>query len=243
MLKKSFLALFFSIACLASETKDADRYALVIIDMQPLFVTRQGSDKDPANIKKVQALLENQKKMVRLAKSKKIPIIFFELKDFGETNSDLKQAVGNYSKVRYFTKQTDGMFSPYNQSLVQLKDFLAHEKVKNLIISGANGGSCVDSSIRGSLENNYNVLAFDRGIADFNYKEFIYPYVDQFSFSPKCESCSFREFADFESIALELSLYKPKNDRTHINNSSRQTIKDTEKPVNHKPLTTEGRKQ
>lgn len=211
--------------------------------MQQLFVTRQGHDKDPANIKKLQNLLENQKRMIQLAKSKKIPIIFFELKDFGETNSELKQAVGNYSKVKYFTKQTDGIFSPNNMSLGELTDFLKHENVKNLIISGANGGSCVDSSIRGSLENNYNVLAFNQGIADFNYKEFIYPYVDQFFFNPKCESCRFREVPDFETIALELALFNPKKDRPQVNNSSRETIKDVHRPTKNKTFKNEGRKQ
>ena len=114
--KLSFsLALFISLSCLAGETRSGDNYALVIIDMQPDFVTRGGHDKDVANVKKVNDLIQQQIHAIELAKSQKMPIVFLEYVDHGDTNSLLKQAVTKYSKVKYFRNDTGGLFDPRNK--------------------------------------------------------------------------------------------------------------------------------
>lgn len=129
-----------------------------------------------------------------------------EYKGFGETNPKLKQATAGYSKVVSFVKNTDGMFEDYNQTKELIKSYLASNKIKNLIITGANGGACVQESISGALDNNYNVTAISKAIADFNYPEFIYPYAKIYSFNPHCSDCKFKEVESTETVALDLAI-------------------------------------
>lgn len=220
------LLVFITFLSFAGEPRIGDNYALIIIDMQPQFVTRGGNDKDPANVNKVNDIIASQKKMIELAKKQNIPIIFLEYENFGETNSELKKATEGYDCVKYFTKTTDGMFESSNKNEKPLSDYLRSKNIGNLIITGANGGACVSQSISGSLENNYNVLAYTNGIADFNYKEFIFPYVGQYNFKPTCPSCTFREINEYETISMEFALKNPKKSSAEVNDSSRNIIKD-----------------
>ncbi len=230
MIKVIWLFLFITIASYAGEPREGDGYALVIIDMQPLFVTRGGYDKTPENTKKVQEILENQKKMIHFAKTKSIPIIFIEYQNQGDTTSELKAAAEGYKYLKYFTKTTDGMFDDGNTGLKSLSDYLRSEGIGNLIISGANGGACVSESITGALHYNYNVTAYNEGIADFNYKEFIFPYVNKYDFKPTCKNCSFEEIRDYATLSMKFSMKIPlrtsgvKN--VKINNSLRDINKD-----------------
>jgi nicotinamidase-related amidase len=223
------LLVFVTFVCFAGDPRIGNNYALVIIDMQPKFVTRGGNDQVPENIKKVKEIIENQKQMIAMAKKQNIPIIFIEYKDFGDTNSELKKESEGYDNVKYFTKNTDGMFDSYNTNEKQISDYLRSQEIGNLIITGANGGACVSESIDGALKNNYNVLAYTNGIADFNYEAFIFPYVKQYDFKPTCESCSFREINEHATIALEVMTKKIATTSPEVNDSSRTVIKD--KPV------------
>ena len=198
------LLVFFTLACFAGDPRIGDNYALIIIDMQPSFITRGGDDKDPANIKKVAEIIAHQKEMIELAKKQNMPIVFLEYEAMGDTNSELKKATEGYANTKYFTKNTDGMFDSYNRHEKELSEYLRTKEIGNLIITGANGGACVSESISGSLANNYNVLAYTYGIADFNYKDFIYPYVKHYDFKPTCPSCTFREINEYETISFEV---------------------------------------
>jgi nicotinamidase-related amidase len=202
------LILFISFNSFAIEPRKGDNFALVIIDMQPQFVTRGGDDKLPKNIKKVDDIIARQIEMIKLAEKQKIPIVFIEYENFGNTNSKLKEASKAYKNVKYFTKDTDGMFSSSNKSVDQISEYFRGKGIGNLIITGANGGACVNESIYGALDNNYNVLAYSKGIADFNYTDFIYPYDDIYDFKPKCQKCSFKEVDEFETISLALTAKK-----------------------------------
>lgn len=176
--------------------------ALVVIDMQPGFVTRGGNDKEPANVKKVDEIITAQAEAIREAKSFNIPIVFIEsVGGYGDTNSKLKDAVRNYSRVRYFVKTSDGMFDSYNKSRADLVAYIKENDVGTLIVTGANGGACVLRSIRGSLDGNCTVLAYSNGIADFNYKDFIYPYVGWYlDIKNKCTTCKFEETSSVDDI-------------------------------------------
>lgn len=194
--------------------------ALVVIDMQPVFVTRGGNHETPENKKKVNRILEEQRVLINKAKAAKIPIIFLEYEgDYGDTSQTLKSPVKGYSKVKTFMKNTDGMLSSYNSHRNGLIEFLKQQKIGKLIITGANGGACVESSIIDSLERNCSVVAYSPGIADFNYKDFIYPYSGHYSdIKTNCTNCTFRETDDKNEIFREIkSVDSNRNVNSNLN--------------------------
>lgn len=172
----------------------ADRPALVIIDMQPHYAKRNGFHTAPENIFKIDQVIASQVAAIEKAKKQNIPIIFVEYTGAGDTADNLKKAVQGYKDVKFFKKNTDGMFDPPNRGRQELVDYLKKNRIGNLIVTGANGGACVRQSILGALKGNCNVVAYSNGIADFNFKEFIYPYKEYYGdVKPNCTDCSFRE--------------------------------------------------
>ncbi len=199
-----FLAsLLFSFASSAETICPAksNNAALIVIDMQPYFVTRGGNDQTPENKIKVDQIIKEQIAAIKLAEKAKIPIVFLEYDGHGDTNSVLKSAVGTYKEVKFFKKSTDGMFEDYNVHKKDLVDYLTSKQVGTLVITGANGGACVLQSITGALARNCSVVTYNKGIADFNFKDFIYPYVGQYgNIKPDCTGCSFKEVSSIDGI-------------------------------------------
>jgi len=145
----------------------------------------------------------------------------------GETNSKLQNAASGYKKVKYLEKTTDGMFSVWNLYLSQLLKYLEQEEIGSLIIMGANGGSCVADSIIGLLESQYQVIAFSDGIADFNFRNFEYPYNFLKYLNFDCDGCQFHEVDELGLIKvldkvgkkLNLQAYKAAKARWHSDDS------------------------
>lgn len=184
--------------------------ALIVIDMQPAFAALGGNSQRPENKLKMEKLISEQKKAIKEAQAAGIPIVFFEYETtaFPVDGTDaqlLGAATKGYRDVRVLKKTTDGMFDSSNKYLKDLQEFLKRNQIGTLIIAGANGGACVQESIKGALKNNCNVVAFTSGIADFNYRDFIYPYVGQYSGMKKlekdCNNCTFKEVASVDSAA------------------------------------------
>jgi nicotinamidase-related amidase len=176
----SFTVILFSVVSFSSFAGDGEsKSALVVIDMQDYFATRRGYQEDPKNIAKLKAVLKAQTNAISVAKVKGIPIVFVEYKsrlfsDYGETNPQLRRAASGYESTMVFKKSTDGMFDDKKSTV--LKQFFQKNDVDTLIVCGANGGACVKSSIRGALIEGYNVIAYNKAIADFNYESFVHPY-------------------------------------------------------------------
>lgn len=241
------LVLLFSLGAIANDTRVGDNFALVIIDMQEPFATRGGAAEAGDNPRKLRDIEARQLEMIRLARSRNMPIVFIEYEDFGDTNRPLRNAVRNYPNARTFTKNEDGMFDSSHADRARMSEFLQQNQVGNLIITGANGGACVRSSIEGALRNNYNVLAYSQGIADFNYQEFIYPYNDVYNYpAPECPSCSFREIDDDESMrravggqtaqrTLANEINRPVQERQVSQDNSERSV--SEKVMNGVPTT------
>ncbi|MCB0386616.1 MAG: isochorismatase family protein, partial [Bdellovibrionales bacterium] len=146
-------------------------------------------------------IIDSQIAAIERAKELGLPIVIVEYEDYGDTNSALKKAIGDYGRVRYFQKDRDGMFDPRNSFRGPLMEHLKELDVGTLLITGANGGACVKRSIRGALENEFQVIAYTQGIADFNYKEFIYPYkYSKDQVAVDCERCSFREASSVDQL-------------------------------------------
>jgi nicotinamidase-related amidase len=186
---------------LSSIAETANR-ALVVIDMQSFFVTRGGHGDDPANVEKVKQILDAQIEAIQAAKQTNTPIIFFEYASCGATNDKLKEAAEGAKDLVYFVKTTDNMLDERNSHKKELVDYLEQKKIDTLIITGANGGACVERSIGGALGRNMSVIAYDKAIADFNYDEFLYPYDHYYHdrIHPNCTDCTFRETSDLKDI-------------------------------------------
>lgn len=231
-----FLLISFSaFSQIAEQTRKGNKFALVIIDMQPYFIERGGNHTKPNNITKINQILDEQVTLIRKAKQIGMPVIVVEydlsrlnLKEGVETNSKLKSAIGNYKNTTYFIKNEDGMFSSSN--VKKLTNYLSENQIGKLIITGANGGACVEASISGALRNNYDVIAYSKGIADFNYQGFIYPYEygeGAYNYrTSKCTNCSFKEFnsiSEFDQLIREIGRknFSAKNNAGR-NNSLRQ---------------------
>ncbi len=218
---------FVSSASFAREIicdRNTGRSALIVIDMQPRFITRGGNDRKPANIKKVNDVITAQAEAIKKARAYGIPIVFIEYEgSFGDTNSILKDAAKNYGRVKYFKKNSDGMFESDNKYRVDLIDFLKKNNVSTLVITGANGGACVLASIQGSLDGNCTVLAYSNGIADFNYKDFIYPYVGEYKdIRPNCTDCKFRESSSINDIIEAMAKGSTISDSSPVGRTQRQ---------------------
>ncbi len=198
-----FFFLSYAVAKKPICDKKSTKAALVVIDMQNYFISRNGHENIDSNVRKVKEILATQLDAIEKAKSYKIPIIFLEYDgdSYGITTSILEDAVMNYDKVIFLKKSTDGMFSDYNSYKGELVDYVKVNKIGKLIITGANGGACVRSSIETSLGGNCTVFAYSKGIADFNFEDFIYPYVGNYKdIKPKCSSCTFKEVSTIDDI-------------------------------------------
>lgn len=201
------IPLLFSISAAAKP-----RSALVVIDMQAPFVTRGGNAEQPENIKKVEELDKEQVAAIREAKKAGIPIIFIEYERHGDTNASLKKEVAGYKNTVYFPKNTDGFLSQHNRNRVKLYEYLTKTGIDTIIMTGANGGACVWASISGALDDCFNVVAYSKAIADFNYENFIYPYASYYKDmkpADKCPDRKFREVHTLAEVTAQLKLQSP----------------------------------
>lgn len=205
-----FILLFNAVALSStafSETmvcqREGGNTALIVMDMQPGFITRGGSANLPENKTKVAQIIAEQLDAIESAKKAKIPIIFLEYEGKrGPTNPVLRKATSGYRQVRYFKKDTDGMFDNDNRYKNKLVRYLKSKRISALVMTGANGGGCVLSSIEGALDSNCTVFAYTKGIADFNYRDFIYPYVGYYKYvRANCKDCVFQEISNRSDVA------------------------------------------
>lgn len=218
----STLVLFVTFSCFA--VRVGDKAALVIIDMQAPFAERSGYHTTDSNKKKIEQIIAKQLDLIEKAKKKKIPIVFIEYENYGPSNEKLRNAVSSYKDVKTFVKSTDGMFNPYNKNVKQLEEFLESKKIGHLIITGANGGACVISSIQGALNNQYDVVSITTAVADFNYADFIYPYKYNSTPYHSCpNNCTFEEVDDF---GFESPVKKAKPKSIAVDDSDRSVARE-----------------
>lgn len=238
ILALTFLVVFSCVNAFAADepvcSSTSGNAALVIIDMQPGFSELNGQHVRPENVAKMAKLIEEQKKAIKEAQAAGIPIVFIEYdtEGFMHTGATSPELIGaatkNYRDVRVFKKTTDGLFEKKNKYLKEINEFIKREQIGTLIIAGANGGACVQRSIKGALQNNCNVVAYSNGIADFNFKDFIYPYAGRYGDMKKlekdCSNCSFKELASVDSVANSMISNKS---RSSINGGSKSSGNST----------------
>lgn len=220
-----------ALSLLATQLQNSgdDKTALVIIDMQPVFVTRGGKNKSGSNPDKVKKILEVHLAAIKLAKKQKMPIVVLEYEGEGDTTEALKKEIKNYDQKAIILKDTDGAFDNQNKHKKELTDWLTQNHVKTLIITGANGGACVYQTISGALHDHYNVIADLDGIADFNYADFIYPYIGQYHFKPASEEGKYSEVNEMASAFISGAL-KGKNQKDKPISKSPPERTNSDKP-------------
>lgn len=168
-------AVVFLVILLSHTLVFAQDVGVVLIDMQVYFL---GSHRDEGqNPEKYARVIERQRQVLRLARELGLPVAVLEYLNVGRTNPTLMKEIANYPKAQVFQKATDGMFDEGSGVADQIERFFASTKTKTLVICGANGGYCVRSSIRGSLEKKYQVWADLRAIIEFNTRAYTYPYL------------------------------------------------------------------
>ena len=163
------------------------RPALVLIDMQPYFAERRGNHEIPANQIKLLKVLRRQRDLIQLAKRMEMPIVVVEydlterfqrgVEVFGDrTHADLRAEIGLYPTTILVRKTSDGVFSRGSGVAAEVGDFLDAHAVDEVILVGANGGSCVQCSIGEALGEGYRVAVDARAVIDFNRLDFVHPY-------------------------------------------------------------------
>jgi len=207
------LVLFFSIFICTSGL--SSEVGLVILDMQEIYTKRFGYLKYESNQRKFKDLLKKQIELIELAKSKGLPIfiteyyinhtimeglIYRKKEHQAEVLPEILNVVSDYWNVYYVQKSRDDLFvnsrvkpeERYHPKLwwdisSYFIDKIDELNISKLIIAGANGGSCVKSTVQGALKNNIEVVVFQEAVIDFNFKEFIYPYYSK-KFRDKSET-------------------------------------------------------
>lgn len=179
------LFIVFSVSAFADPAceQDAGGTALIVIDMQAIFVTRTGNQDFGQNATKLEQLNKAQVDAIKRARISKVPIIFVEYRGHGATDKRLIEAAGDHPLILSAEKNTDGIFDDKNSNKKTFVEYFRKHKIENLIVTGANGGSCVRQTIEGALKEGCNVTAYTHGIADFQLtKNFIYPFKDFYKF-------------------------------------------------------------
>ncbi len=188
-----FLLLFSFCVFAQFETNPYKGIAVVVIDMQEKFFTRNPNWNLESNMTSFQSLIDHQMKVLNRAKKLGLPILKIKFDGFGSFVTNINKSLKHYINLRTFIKTSNNFLYRENPSTEKVLSFLNTQKIGNLIILGINGGSCVLASIRGAMQNTFNVIADVNGILDLNKRNYIYPYQNLYSFHRQLFPANFRE--------------------------------------------------
>jgi nicotinamidase-related amidase len=192
------LSLIIQNDCHANEPNPA----LIVVDMQTFFMDRGVISKKKSNQDKVKEIMREQVRVIKEAKRNNIPIVFIEYENYGNTSKKLLRVAGKGKNIKIFQKDSDGVFDEQNSKIKEIETYLLSLNIDTLIITGANGGACIKATIEGALNKNFDVIAYDKAIADFNFPEFIYPYDKYLKdlIHHNCKECKFTETMEIEKV-------------------------------------------
>lgn len=182
--------------------------ALVLVDMQEYFMESERQVKVPVgNKRKLEEVIKEQIAAIKIAKKNQVPIIFVEY-DFSGGNGTLPRLLDEVKDYDHFfsvLKTADGVFErevlegdnwarrkAFNNPRFDIAEALKSWNIDSLVFVGANGGACVHQSICGALKKEFKVVSYAKGIIDFNYENFVYPYY----YESKIEDDLFKQFMD-----------------------------------------------
>ncbi len=164
--------------------------ALIVVDMQRYFAERRKTADRGENPMKLQQAVAEIVQLIEKAKKARMPIIVTEYVGHGPSMEPIRKALEGYQNAVTFLKNENGLFDMYNKSTQAAIGWLREREVEDLLIVGANGGTCVELSIMGAMKNGFNVFGYSQATADFNPELYIYPYrfgdrLNNFTYSGK----------------------------------------------------------
>ena len=122
------------------------KIAVLIIDMQDFFLNKFTDGKR-------KTLIRNQCKVIDFCAKRKIPLIFLEYKDRGNTVTILQKSLENISCVKTITKDSNGGFTD-----TDLDETLKNHNVKSVVLMGINASGCVQDTAIGALNRGYEIV-------------------------------------------------------------------------------------
>jgi nicotinamidase-related amidase len=144
--------------------------SVVIIDMQYGFYNDTGVGKT----KELNDLISAQLKLIQWARARKMPVLLFEFEGKGKTDQKILNALAGHN-FKVVQKTTDDGFSSYNKNLAGTLSTLKNWKIKKLIVSGINGGSCVHDSIQGASVHGFVSHTTGEIVGDLTVNPPVYP--------------------------------------------------------------------
>jgi nicotinamidase-related amidase len=164
-----------------SIAQDGDKnYVLVIMDMQDGILASNPFITASKNVKLKKKLLEEQLKLIKLAKKNNIPIVLTEIKDldnqmpgiqYGETIPEIKKELLNYKNMTTYIREEIPFFKNNNLPKVFNKSELT-----DVIILGGNGATTIQDFVQGATERKLKVTYFAPAIAELRNTVITTPY-------------------------------------------------------------------
>jgi len=132
--------------------------AIVLVDMQAGFVggLRTGS---------LKRIVPNQKRVLKLASNRRIPVAVLEFKGYGETLPELTELAKACPGYTAFEKYVDSGFS----SGAFISWLENHAKAKSLFLMGINAGYCVKATAAGAIRRGYKIVIHPDMIAGMSH--------------------------------------------------------------------------
>ncbi|GEM_PF-1344685 len=142
----------------AARRANPSSIAMLLVDMQPLFL-------ELVDKKEAEEEIPNMARMLEYARENKIPVVVIEYKvhDFRIETIDALTEKLKYSpmEVRYVTKTHAGGFRDTN-----LTQILRDLDVSDVVLMGAYASACVIETAMGALNNNFGIMTSPDLIAD-----------------------------------------------------------------------------
>jgi nicotinamidase-related amidase len=162
------LSLLFSLLQGLAFARPNAGFATVLIDMQEGFYERGGTLKSTG----LNSLVQNQIRLLRWSVANDIPVLVFEYDGYGKTDPRLMKILAGHT-YKVIQKNFDGGF--FGISREEALSTLQSWDVDSLIVAGINGPYCVKSTIKGALDNGYDVMTTAWVIGEINQNPPTFP--------------------------------------------------------------------
>ncbi len=191
-MKKIIISLIICIPLSYSKT------ALLMIDMQKGYSTHRGYHLVEGNNELVDQVIDEQFKVIDLFSTLNLPIIEVLYWGSGPAFQRIDQKLEDKNHYT-IDKFSSSAFSNYNIFKKQINEIISKEEIHEVVVIGANGSVCVKNTIEGAIKKDLEVIVYNKGIIDFESRNFITPYIYQTCDIEQPE-CSYIQIDSFKSL-------------------------------------------
>ncbi len=146
--------------------------ALVIIDVQKNLTTENGNW--ILNLKQTDKMIDNINTIIQKMEEQEFPVIYIQnvfkknsiinrmtncAMEEGDSNSELDDRIKIVSSNKFKKNKMDAFTSP------DFETYLINNEISHLIIVGIDAEDCVDKTIKGAINRNYEVTVITDAIA------------------------------------------------------------------------------